>query len=351
MATHTVQVGERRVGIGRPCYVIAEAGVNHNGSLDLALDLVDAAAAAGADAVKFQTFRASSLASRTARKAACQLRTTTAEESQRDMLAALELSEDAHRALIDRCRAVGIEFLSSPFDEACADLLERLGAVAYKIPSGEITNLPFLAHVAGKGRPLIVSTGMSSLGEVESAVQTIESAGDPGLILLHCVSDYPAAPEEANLRAMHTLASAFGLPVGYSDHTSGIAIALAATALGACVIEKHFTLDRSLRGPDHTSSLEPQELATLVREIRAVESSLGDGRKKMTPSEVETAAAVRKSLVARVDIVAGSRLTSSMTTAKRPGTGVPPGRRDELLGRTARVDIPADTLLMPEMFE
>lgn len=349
MTIHRVQIGERTVGHGHPCYLIAEAGVNHNGSLDLAMQLVDAAAAANADAVKFQTFAADRLASAAAPKAACQLRTTDPEETQREMLASLQLSADAHRSLRDRCHALGIEFLSSPFDEESADFLEQMGLAAYKIPSGELTNLPFLAHVARKGKPLIVSTGMSSLGDVETAVETIESAGNRQLVLLHCVSDYPATPSRANLRAMDTLAHAFGAPVGYSDHTEGLTIALAAAALGASVIEKHFTLDRSMRGPDHTTSLDSQDLAALVREVRSIESSLGDGRKTVTPGEMETALAVRKSLVARVGIPAGVTITESMLTVKRPGTGLSPTLRRQVLGRTARTDIAEDSLITLEM--
>lgn len=349
MPVSEIHIGERVVGGDRPCYVIAEAGVNHNGSLELALQLVEAAAAAGADAVKFQTFSAARLATAAAPKAACQQQTTDPAESQRDMLASLELGRDAHVLVRDACRDLGVAFLSTPFDEESADFLEELGVAAFKVPSGELTNLPFLSHVASKGRPLLVSTGMADLGEVETAVRTIECAGNRRFVLLHCVSEYPAAPSRANLRAIDTLAQAFGVPVGYSDHTPGLTTALAAVARGACVLEKHFTLDRGMTGPDHAASLEPHELAELVREVRSVESSLGDGRKQPTAAEADTAAAVRRSLVAAQAIAAGAVITDAMLTTKRPGTGLHPGLRDQVVGRTARVDIPADCLIGPEM--
>ena len=349
MPISEIHIAERAVGPGRPCYVIAEAGVNHNGSVDLALSLVEAAAAAGADAVKFQTFSAAGLATAAAPKAACQRQTTDPAESQRDMLASLELARDAHAPIRRRCLDLGVAFLSTPFDAESADFLEDLGVAAFKVPSGELTNLPFLAHVAHKDRPMLISTGMAGLGEVETAVQTVERAGNQRFVLLHCVSEYPAEPSRVNLRAMDTLAQAFGVPVGYSDHTTGITTALAAVARGACVLEKHFTLDRGMTGPDHAASLEPHELAELVREVRSVESSLGDGRKQPTAAEADTAAAVRRSLVAAEAIAAGAVITDAMLTTKRPGTGLHPGLRDQVVGRTARVDIPADCLIGPEM--
>jgi N,N'-diacetyllegionaminate synthase len=336
-----IEIGGRKVGAEQPCLVIAEAGVNHNGEVALAHQLVDAAVQAGADAVKFQTFQADRLVTRAAPKAGYQRQATDLAESQLAMLRRLELSPEAHRELLAHCRERGILFLSTPYEEASADFLEALGVPAFKLPSGEITNLPFLAHVARKGRPLIVSTGMSSLGEVEAAVRGIRTAGNTAFALLHCVSDYPANPAEANLRAMHTLAAAFGVPVGFSDHTPGNEVALAAVALGACVIEKHFTLDRSLPGPDHQASLEPGELGSLVRGIRTVEAALGHGAKEATAGERDTAAAARKSLVAACDIAAGTVLTEAHIATMRPGTGLPPAFRPYLLGRTTRVSIPA----------
>lgn len=349
-ADSPVTIAGRQIGSGQPCFIIAEAGVNHNGDPELARQLIDVAKTAGADAVKFQLFRADRLASAAAPKAGYQVRTTGGGESQLEMLRRLELPLEAHRALWDYCRARGMLFLSSPFDEDSADWLDALGVAAFKIPSGELTNLPFLAHVARKGKSLIVSTGMATLAEVEAAVRTIDAAGNRDVVLLHCVSNYPANPAEANLRAMQTMAEAFGLPVGYSDHTPGIEVALAAVALGACVIEKHFTLDRTLPGPDHRVSLEPQELVALVRGIRTVEAALGHGRKEPAPSEADTAAVARKSLVAAKDIAKGSTVTADSIAIKRPGTGLPPAVLDHLLGRTAIREIPADTLLTMEMF-
>ena len=339
----------RKVGPGLPCFVIAEAGVNHNGDVEIARQLVDVALQAGADAVKFQTFKAERLAMPTAPKAEYQLQTTGATESQCEMLRRLELSAEAHRNVMAYCRKEGILFMSSPFDEESADFLAELGVAVFKIPSGEITNLPFLAHLARKGKPLIVSTGMSYLGEVETAVRTLEQTGNRDFVLLHCVSNYPARPSDINLRAMQTMAAAFGAPVGYSDHTTGIEVALAAVALGACVVEKHFTLDRTLPGPDHQASLEPDELAALVRGIRTVEAALGHGRKEPAASEANTLAVARKSLVAARDIPPGTALTEDLIAVKRPGTGLPPAMKPYLVGRTAREAIPAGTLLGLEM--
>lgn len=339
-------IAGRRVGPGLPCFVIAEAGVNHDGDLARALALVDVAADAGANAVKFQTFSAERLALRDAPKADYQQRTTDAAESQHAMLERLELSADDHRALMRRCEERGIVFLSTPFDETAADLLAELGVSAFKTPSGELTNLHYLAHVAGFGKPAIVSTGMATLGEVEAAVAAVREA-DRGaqLALLHCVSRYPARPHDANLRAMATLAAAFGVPVGWSDHTLGLAISLASVALGACVLEKHITLDRSAPGPDHAASLEPAEITALISQLRDVEAALGDGRKIPTAEEALTAAAARKSLVAARDVAAGSRIADEDLTLMRPGTGIPPALRAQVAGRTARVAIAAGTLL------
>jgi N,N'-diacetyllegionaminate synthase len=345
-----MEIAGRPIGAAQPCYVIAEAGVNHNGDLTLARRLVDVAVEAGADAVKFQTFKSELIASAAAPKANYQKVTTEAAESQLDMLRRLELSAEAHHALVPYCRERGIQFLSTPFEEVSADFLESLGVAAYKLPSGEITNLPFLEHVARKGRPLIVSTGMSTLGEVETALQTIARAGNPPVALLHCVSNYPADPAQTNLRAMLTLRAAFGLPVGYSDHTPGIEVALAAVALGSCIIEKHFTLDRNLPGPDHQASSEPDELKALVRGIRKVESSLGDGRKVPALCEANTAAVGRKSLIAACDLPAGAMLDAKAIVIKRPGNGLPPAARPYLVGRTLKHAVKAGDVLRLDMF-
>jgi N-acetylneuraminate synthase len=346
-----ISVAGRKVGTNHPCFIIAEAGVNHNGSLEMARQLVDMAVRAAADAVKFQTFKAEQIVTRDAPKAEYQKRTTDATESQYDMLRRLELSPEMHRELMAYCDERGILFMSSPFDEDSAGLLANLGVSVFKIPSGEITNLPFLAHVARKGKPMIVSTGMSYLSEVEAAVRTIEAAGNRQLVLLHCVSNYPAEPGDANLLAMRTMATAFGVPVGYSDHTPGIEVPMAAVALGACIIEKHLTLDRSLPGPDHRASLEPEEFAAMVRGIRTVESSLGHGRKEPAASEANTAYVARKSLVAARDIQAGTVLTEELIAIKRPGTGLPSVMLPYLVGRTLRIPVPAGQLLKLEMFQ
>jgi N-acetylneuraminate synthase len=345
----SLEIAGHWIGPGYPCFVIAEAGVNHNGRLDLARRLVNKAKQAGADAVKFQTFKAELLVTLSAPKAEYQRRCTGSAESQFEMLRRLELSPKAHRAVLDLCGLSGILYLSSPFDEQSADFLDSLGVAAFKIPSGEITNLPFLVHVACMGKPMIISTGMATLGEVETAVNAVWKAGNHDVILLHCVSNYPADPADINLRAMQTLETAFGIPVGYSDHTPGVEVSLAAVALGACVVEKHFTLDRALPGPDHQSSLEPDELASLVRGIRLVEAALGHGRKEPAASEANTAAAARKSLVAACDIPAGIPLTKDKVAVRRPGTGLPPAMSSFVIGRTSRVFIPAGTILTLEM--
>jgi len=326
-------------------FIIAEAGVNHNGSFDLALKLIDSAKASGADAVKFQTFRADKLATRTAHKAAYQERTTAAEESQFEMLERLELDAVTHKRLIDYCRQLGIEFLSSPFDAESADLLAEMDLPLFKIPSGEITNLPFLDHVARKGRPIILSTGMSTLGEIEEALTVLRAAGNKQITLLHCVTEYPAPYAEVNLRAMKTLRVAFGLPVGYSDHTPGIEIPIAAAALGAEVIEKHFTIDRSLPGPDHAASLEPGELQQMVTAIRHVEVALGDGIKAPATCELPNISVARKSVVAARSLIAGQRVTSEDLDIKRPGNGIAPGLKPMLIGRTLSSGIEKDEVL------
>jgi N-acetylneuraminate synthase/N,N'-diacetyllegionaminate synthase len=326
-------------------FVIAEAGVNHNGDLGLGLRLVDAAAEAGCDAVKFQTFKAETLVSRSAPKARYQQLTTREDESQLEMLRRLELDRAAHEALRDRCRSRGIQFLSTPFDPESADLLSELDVPLFKVPSGEITNFPLLAHIGRKGKPVILSTGMSFLGEVEAALEVLRGAGAKEITLLHCTSSYPAAPADANLLAMLTLRQAFGVPVGYSDHTLGLEVAIAAVALGATVIEKHFTLDRSLPGPDHRASLEPRELSALVSAIRNVERALGDGVKRPVPAEMEMREAARRSIVAAVALPANTVLTAGHLALKRPGTGLPPSRLASLVGRVLKRDVAADELL------
>ncbi|MFZ0338510.1 MAG: N-acetylneuraminate synthase [Terracidiphilus sp.] len=326
-------------------YIIAEAGVNHNGSVDLALQLVEAAKDCGADAVKFQTFRAARIASRSAAKAHYQERQTGNAESHFEMLRRLELDAEAHRRLIDRCRKIDVEFLSSPFDEESVDLLDALGVSQFKAPSGEVTNLPLLRHIASKSRPVILSTGMATLGEVEEAVLALQAVGTAPITLLHCVTEYPAPYSEINLRAMETLRAAFRLPVGYSDHTEGIEIAVAAVAMGAQVIEKHFTIDRSLPGPDHAASLEPAELKRMVTAIRNVESALGNGVKGPAPCEIPNISVARKSLIATRNLSAGHRLRAEDITIKRPGTGISPKFLQVLVGHTLRTGVKEDEVI------
>lgn len=329
-------------------FIIAEAGVNHNGSLAAAKKLVEAAAAAGVDAVKFQSFRAENLVTATAAKAEYQKETTGTGENQLEMLKRLELSDSDHVELIAHCRKTGIEFLSTPFDLQMVDLLRDLGQTTWKIPSGEITNLPHLRKIGALRQTVILSTGMATLEEIAAALAVLRGSGTPDerITVLHCTTEYPAPPEEVNLRAMQTLATAFPhVRVGYSDHTEGLAIPIAAVALGATLIEKHFTLDKTLPGPDHRASLEPQELTTMVAAIRVVERAMGSGEKKPTPSELRNRAIARKSIVAARDIPADAVFSAENLTCKRPGTGVSPMLWDSILGTRARRDYHTDDLI------
>jgi N,N'-diacetyllegionaminate synthase len=331
--------------------IIAEAGVNHNGDIEQACRLIDVAADAGADFVKFQTFDPEALAAPEARKADYQIKTTGNDESQLQMLRKLALSPADHQRLIDHCSQRDIGFLSTPFDDASAEMLAGLGVAAFKISSGDLTNLPLLKFVSGFGKPMIVSTGMGDLEEVEDAVVAMRSAGANDITLLHCVTDYPADPADANLRAMATLAAAFEVPVGYSDHTEGINVSLAAVALGAAVIEKHFTLDRSLPGPDQLASLEPAELADLVTGIRTVEQALGTGRKIPSEKELQNRIAARRSLVTTQDIAAGQLLQRGDLAIMRPGSGLAPKELERVIGMRLRRAVPAGTVLVEEMLK
>ncbi len=327
--------------------IIAEAGVNHNGDLKLAKQLIDAAAIAGADLVKFQTFNATRLATISAKKADYQRKTTGSAESQFDMLRRLELTEMMHHELIAHCESKNIGFFSTGFDIESVDLLVKLGQEHFKIPSGEITNLPYLRHIGQFGKAIILSTGMATLGEIEAAIDVLERAGTPrgNLTVLHCTTEYPTPMCEVNLRAMNSIQAAFGVAVGYSDHTQGIEVAIAAVAMGATVIEKHFTLDRKLPGPDHQASLEPAELSAMVAAIRNIEEALGDGIKRLTPSEARNKPVARKSLVASCKIKAGAFFTVENLTTKRPGIGISPMRWDEFLGKRAIRDFAIDELI------
>lgn len=313
--------------------------------------LVEVASQAHADAVKFQSFTAERLVTASAPKAAYQKTADTSTESQLDMLRRLELSIDDHCKLAEHCRRNGIEFLSTPFDEIWTDVLDELGVAAFKIGSGELTNLPFLSHVAAKGKPMIISTGMAGLEEVEQAVATVRAAGASEIVLLQCTSAYPAAAETVNMNAMLTLRRRFGVWTGLSDHTNGIEIAIGAAALGASVIEKHFTLDRSLAGPDHRMSLEPMELAAMVYAIRNVERAMGDGKKTPFANETETAQVARRSLVAARDIRAGEVIDAAAVAIQRPGTGLPASEMGAIMGLRAKTAISKGMLLALEMLE
>ncbi len=328
--------------------IIAEAGVNHNGDMALAKELIAAAAAAGADLVKFQTFIAANIISRNAPKAEYQKGTTDPQESQQEMVRKLELTRENHLELIAECEKQGIGFFSTAFDKDSIDLLEDLGgADVVKVPSGELTNLPYLRYLTRHGKHVLLSTGMANLGEIEAAINVVERAGTPRekITVLHCTTEYPTPMEDVNLRAMVNIGKAFGVSVGYSDHTPGIEVPIAAVALGATVIEKHFTLDRNLPGPDHRASLEPNELKAMVQGIRNIEKALGDGIKRPSPSELKNKPIARKSLVAARPIKAGEPFSEENLMAKRPGTGISPMRWDEVIGRSAPRDFSEDELI------
>lgn len=344
--TSLVRIADRLVGAGQPCLVIAEAGVNHNGDMALAHRLIDEAKAVGADVVKFQMFIPREIATAEAPKARYQVETTGIGGNQLAMLQKLELSGEQHAELKAHCDEAGAIYLCTPYEEASADLLERLDVAAYKIASTDTSNIPFLRHIAAKGRPVLLSTGMSTLGEVEEAVIALGALGGNGkTVILHCLSEYPAPLDETNLRAMASLQRAFGCPVGYSDHTEGIGATPWAVALGACCIEKHFTLDRGMEGPDHRASLEPAQMAELVKTIRQVEAALGDGIKRPMPSEIANKARMQKSVVARRPVAAGDVIDGSALAAKRPGTGLPPAWIDRIAGKRAARAIAADEIL------
>lgn len=338
-------IRNKRIGEGYPCFVIAEAGVNHNGSLELAKKLVDAAAEAGADAVKFQTFKAERLISAIAPKAEYQKETTGTAERQLEMVRRLEMSAEMTRAVASYAASRGILFLSTGFDEESADLLNEIGVPAFKIGSGDLTNVPLLAFIAGKKRPVILSTGMSFLEEVQTAVQTLQEAGCRDLALLQCVSSYPANPQDANLNVLKTLRDTFDVPIGFSDHSLCNEIAIAAVALGANIIEKHITIDPSLPGPDQRVSLTSEKFRSLVQSIRTVEAARGDGIKKPQRGEENVREVARRSIVAACAIPSGAILTREMLSFKRPGTGISPAQWKNVIGKRAICEIPADTLI------
>lgn len=325
-------------------FVIAEAGVNHNGKIETALELVDAAKEAGADCIKFQTFKADKIVARSAQKAEYQ-KATTGNTSQQDMLKGLELAYSDFIKIKEHCEKQDICFLSTPFDFESIEFLNSLNMPFWKIPSGEITNLPYLLALAETGKPVVMSTGMCEMKEIEDAVRVLQDNGIIDITLLHCNTEYPTPFEDVNLRAMQTIREHFGLKVGYSDHTKGIEVPIAAVAMGATVIEKHFTLDRKMEGPDHKASLEPKELAEMIRSIRNIEKALGSGIKKPSPSERKNIEVARKSIVAKSDIKMGEVFSDTNITVKRPGSGISPMKWFDVIGETANRDYKEDELI------
>lgn len=326
-------------------FIIAEAGVNHNGSIELAKKLVDAAKDAGADCVKFQTYITKNIVSRNALKAEYQKQQTKAEESQHDMLKRLELSFDDFIELNKYCKSKDIEFMSTAFDFDSIDFLKSLEMGTWKIPSGDITNLPYLLKIAKLNAPVIISTGMSTMEDIGSAIQALKNHGSGNLTVLHCTTEYPTPYDEVNLMAMNTIKEKFGVSIGYSDHTKGIEVAIAAVALGATVIEKHFTLSRDMEGPDHKASLEPDELRVMIDSIRHIELALGNGIKKPTDSERKNMSVARKSIIAKKDIKVGEIFSEENITVKRPGDGISPMKWFDVIGKTATRDFKEDELI------
>ena len=341
---HHIHISGRRISADDPCYVIAEIGVNHNGDIGLAHAMIDAAKAAGADAVKFQTYRTDALVVSTAAKAAYQV-TQTGGGSQSDMLRALELRQADFAALKAHCDTAGVDFLSTAFDPQSLDEVIGLGPACLKWPSGELNNTPLLRQAAGSGLPILLSTGMGSVAEIATAIDLLAEQDLHDVCILQCVSNYPARIEDQNLRVIPTMSGVFGKPVGFSDHTKGPFAALAARGLGMAVLEKHFTMDRTMAGPDHTSSIEPAEFGQMVQVLRQVEIGLGDGIKRMVASERGTLSAARKSLVFAMDLPAGHVVTVTNILAKRPGTGLSPPQIDIILGRTLTRDVEADEMV------
>lgn len=345
----SIAIAGRRVGPGHPCFVIAESGSNHNGNLDMALQLIDVAADAGADAVKFQTFRAEEHYARTTPQFSY-LQKIAPDLSTFDLIKQNELPRSWHGPLRAHAQKRGVLFLSTPSDRSAVDeLVDRHGMPAIKIASFEAVDLPFIEYCARKGRPVIISTGMCNLGDIEEILDTLGKTGNPQVVLLHCVSLYPTPVDHVNLRAMQTMSAAFGVPVGLSDHTRGIHVPLAAVALGACVIEKHYTLDRRLKGPDHPFALEPHELKAMVEGIRNVEAALGSPTKRMLAAEEEMARLGRRSLVARVRIPQDTVISPEMVTTKRPGYGIRPKFLSWIVERRARQTIEEDQVITWEM--
>ncbi len=349
--TKKIEIAGKCIGYGCPVFIIAEAGVNHNGDIEIAKKMVDAAFEAGADAIKFQTFSAETLVTKNAKQADYQIENIGRKESQFEMLKRLELKREHYAGLKDYTEKKGIMFLSTPFSESDVDFLDELGVPLFKIGSSDTNNLPFLQHVVAKGRPMIVSTGMSDLNDVIEAVSTIRKFGNENIVVLHCTSQYPTPMYEVNLLAMLTMQEKCDVLVGYSDHTAGVEVPIAAVALGATVIEKHFTLDKNMEGPDHKASLEPNELKAMVKAIRNIEKALGSSEKKASQITRKVAEVAQKSLIAARDIKAGEIIKKSDIVIKRPGTGIKPKQLEEVIGKKTLVNIPADTIIKWEDIE
>ena len=346
-----IKIGKKRIGTGNPCFIIAEAGVNHNGEIEKAFELVSIAHKAGADAVKFQLFKVEEQVSQYAETAPYQ-RKDSSKQNMVEMAKSYDLPWEKHKDIAKYCNKIGIMYMSSCFDPLSVDFLIReLGGECIKVGSGELTNYPLLRYMSGTGKLIILSTGMSTLDDVRGAVDQIQSNGNSPLVLLHCVSDYPAKEKDINLRAMKTFEAKFNVPAGYSDHTEGNSAAIAAVALGAKVIEKHFTIDKSLSGPDHAMSLDPKELKDFVKAIRTTEVMLGNGIKKPTKAEKEMQIYARRSVVAACDIKAGDKLHKFNITLKRPATGIDPRSMAKITGKRAIVDIPADQPITWDMLQ
>lgn len=346
-----IQINQREIDYNQPCFIIAEAGVNHNGNIEIAKEMIDAAILTGADAIKFQTFKADLMVTPEAEKAEYQKKGKSGGESQYAMIKNLELPQNAFKILSDYAKARGIIFFSSPFDKDSVDLLEQIGVPVYKIPSGELTNLPLITYIAKKGRPIILSTGMATFEEIDEAIETIHAEGVTDIILLYCVTSYPVKMESLDLTVISSLRERYQLPVGFSDHTTGFIAAIAARTIGACVLEKHFTLDRRMSGPDHRASINPKGLKALITAIRDVESALGKGMKLISDEECDIKILTRKSLVASADIPSGEILTEKMIGIKRPGSGLAPKYLHKIVGRKSNRRIKKNELFNWDMLE
>ena len=346
-----ILIGNKKIGDGHPVFIISEAGVNHNGDIEMAKKLIDESIKAGADAVKFQSFKAEKLNTKNAPKAQYHIETTGSEGSWFDLLKSQELTREMHYQLSDYCEEKGIIFLSTPYDEDSADILEELNVPVYKIASTDLTNIPLLKHIAKKNKPIILSTAMSSYSEIEEAITAIKMHNNDKIIVLQCTGNYPAKIKDANLSVMNEIRKRFNVLVGYSDHTPTNILSIAATALGSCLHEKHFTLNKSLPGPDHRASIEPHELKSLVDSIRLTEECIGDFNKKPTKSELSNINKLRKSVVAATDIPVGTIINSEMITVKRPGTGIHPRHATDFIGKTSKINISEDQLLNFDMIE